>query len=99
MIKFIGYVIKYKTNMMKISRLEQEVETLKDESLFYERKATEKNNALRQINNIITEYEKNGPIHSTIYNQIKLWKHVDFSYILFYPLIKSIIMIPIQERK
>jgi len=71
MIKFIGYVIKYKTNMMKISRLEQEVETLKDESLFYERKATEKNNALRQINNIITEYEKNGPIHSTIYNQIK----------------------------
>jgi hypothetical protein len=56
---------------MKISRLEQEVETLKDESLFYERKATEKNNALRQINNIITEYEKNGPIHSTIYNQIK----------------------------
>lgn len=71
MIKFIGYVIKYKTNMMKISRLEQEVENLKDESLFYERKATEKNNALRQINNIITEYEKNGPIHSTIYNQIK----------------------------
>ena len=71
MIKFIGYVIKYKTNMMKISRLEQEVETLKDESLFYERKATEKNNALRQINNIITKYEKNGPIHSTIYNQIK----------------------------
>ena len=71
MIKFIGYVIKYKTNMMKISRLEQEVETLKDESLFYERKATEKNNALRQINNIITEYEKDGPIHSTIYNQIK----------------------------
>lgn len=71
MIKFIGYVIKYKTNMMKISRLEQEVETLKDESLFYEKKATEKNNALRQINNIITEYEKNGPIHSTIYNQIK----------------------------
>ena len=71
MIKFIGYVIKHKTNMMKISRLEQEVETLKDESLFYERKATEKNNALRQINNIITEYEKNGPIHSTIYNQIK----------------------------
>ena len=71
MIKFIGYVIKHKTNMMKISRLEQEVETLKDESLFYERKATEKNNALRQINNIITKYEKNGPIHSTIYNQIK----------------------------
>ena len=71
MIKFIGYVIKYKTNMMKISRLEQEVETLKGESLFYERKATEKNNTLRQINNIITEYEKNGPIHSTIYNQIK----------------------------
>lgn len=71
MIKFIGYVIKYKSNTMKLSRLEEEIELLKNECEFYEHKANEKNNALRQINNLIADYEKGGPIRSGLYNGIK----------------------------
>lgn len=71
MVKFIGYVIKYKKNTTKISRLEAEVEILQNEAEWYEHKANQKNNALRQINNLITEYEKGGPIRTKLYNDIK----------------------------
>lgn len=71
MIRFIGYVIKYKSNTMKLSRLEEEIELLKNECEFYEHKADEKNKALRQINNLIVNYEKGGPIRTKLYNDIK----------------------------
>lgn len=71
MLKFIGYVVKYKKNMAKLSRLEAEVEILKNESEWYEHKANQKNNALRQINNLLAEYEKGGPVRTKLYKDIR----------------------------
>lgn len=71
MIKFIGYLIKYRKNTLKLSRMEQEIENLKNESEFYENKAVKSNNALRQIYNLLTEYEKNGKFYAPIYCEIK----------------------------
>lgn len=71
MIKFIGYVIKYKTNTLKLAKLEYEVETLKDESEYYEQKFIKANNSLRQINNLLDNYEKGGNFYAPIYNEIK----------------------------
>lgn len=71
MIKFIGYLIKYKTNTLKLSRMEEELETLKNESYWYERKANKLNNALRQIHNLLAEYEKGGNFYAPIYCEIK----------------------------
>ena len=79
MIKFIGYVVKYKANTHKLARLEEELDYYKTALELEEKKSNDKNKALRQINNIIEEYEKSGPIRSTIYNQIKeaVQDHVD----------------------
>jgi hypothetical protein len=71
MIKFIGYLIKYRKNTLKLSRMEQEIENLKNESEFYENKAVKSNNALRQIYNLLTEYEKDGKFYAPIYCEIK----------------------------
>ena len=48
MIKFIGYVIKYKSNMQKLARLEEELEYYKTALDLEEKKNNDKNNALRQ---------------------------------------------------
>ena len=71
MFKFLGYVVKYKANTQKMARLEAEIEVLKNEAEWYEHKAENKNHALRQINNLLTEYEKGGPIRTPLYKDIK----------------------------
>lgn len=71
MIKFIGYVIKYKANMQKMSRLEEELEYYKTALDLEEKKNNDKNNALRQIENLFVEDEKHGPIRTKLYNEIR----------------------------
>lgn len=71
MLKFVGYVIKYKTNMNKLSRLEEELEYYKTALELEEKKSNDKNNALRQIENLFIEDEKHGPIRTKLYNEIR----------------------------
>ena len=58
MIKFIGYVVKYKANTHKLARLEEELDYYKTALQLEEKKSNDKNNALRQINTLLSEYEK-----------------------------------------
>lgn len=53
MIKFLGYVVKYKANTLKLARLEEELEAVKCDVMYEEKRATDKNNALRQIKRLI----------------------------------------------
>ena len=62
MIKFIGYVIKYKANVHKMVRLEEELEYYKTALELEEKKNNDKHNALRQIETLFIEDEKHGPI-------------------------------------
>lgn len=71
MIKFIGYVVKYKTNTHKLARLEEELDYYKTALQLEEKKSNDKNNALRQINTLLSEYEKGGPIRTPLYKEIK----------------------------
>jgi hypothetical protein len=71
MIKFIGYVVKYKTNTLKLARLEEELDYYKTALQLEEKKSNDKNNALRQINTLLSEYEKGGPIRTPLYKEIK----------------------------
>jgi hypothetical protein len=71
MIKFIGYVVKYKANTMKLARLEEELDYYKTALQLEEKKSNDKNNALRQINTLLSEYEKGGPIRTPLYKEIK----------------------------
>lgn len=72
MLKFIKYLFSYKANTMKIYKLEAENETLKSEATWYESKAENKNKALREIHNLIADYEKGGPIRTKLYKDIKI---------------------------
>lgn len=71
MIKFIGYVVKYKANTHKLARLEEELDYYKTALQLEEKKSNDKNNALRQINTLLSEYEKGGPIRTPLYKNIK----------------------------
>ena len=72
MIKFIGYVIKYKSNMQKLARLEEELEYYKTALDLEEKKNNDKNSALRQIETLFVEDEKYGPIRTKLYNDIRV---------------------------
>lgn len=71
MIKFLGYVVKYKVNTQKLARLEEELEYYKAATELAEKKADDKNNALRQIETLFVEDEKYGPIKTKLYNDIR----------------------------
>lgn len=71
MIKFLGYVVKYKVNTQKLARLEEELEYYKAATELAEKKANDKNNALRQIETLFVEDEKYGPIKTKLYNDIR----------------------------
>lgn len=71
MIKFLGYVVKYKVNTQKLARLEEELEYYKAATELTEKKANDKNNALRQIETLFVEDEKYGPIKTKLYNDIR----------------------------
>ena len=71
MIKFLKYLFRYKANTHKLVRLEEELAYYKTALELEEKKANDKNNALRQIENLFVEDEKYGAIKSKLYNEIR----------------------------
>lgn len=71
MFKFLKYIFSYRTNTFKMSRQEEMLEVLAEEADYQEQKRIKSNNALRQISNLMAEYEKGGSFYAPIYRQIK----------------------------
>ena len=69
--KFLKYVFSYRANTFKMISQEEMIETLTEDADYQELKRIKANNALRQINNLLTDFEKGGNFYAPIYKEIK----------------------------